>query len=135
MRDVSISPTPFLSSWKNTKVGAFFAAKSLLLLRIYIPDSDDSEIAEQHVRTGESLALVPIEVFKDGGPKAVQSFIGQPSHSGVCAVVHRHTNVVIDRIIAEPELYRHPDGHHVIQHDGAGLGDFWDGRDFIRRSA
>jgi hypothetical protein len=116
-----------------TKVGAFFAAKSLLLLRIYIPDSDDSEIARQHVGAGESVALVPIEVFRAGGPKAVQDFIGAPAHSGVCAVVHRHTNVVIDRIIAEPELYSHPQGHLVIQHDGAAHGDLWDGRNFIRR--
>src|ERR1700744_6614666 len=117
-----------------TKVGAFFAAKSLLLLRIYVPDNDDSEIATQQVGIGESVSLMPIDVFRSGGPKAVQEFIGRPSHSGVCAVVHKHTHVVIDRIIAEPELYRHPQGHPVIQHDDAAYGDLWDGRDVIHQT-
>jgi hypothetical protein len=112
--------------------GAIYATKSKLLLRIYVPDESDDEINRQHVGPGETLVRVPIEVFRSGDHRVVQAHIGEPAHSGVCAVVHKDTGRVIDRIVADPDLYRHPDGHHVIQSDEAEHDDRWDGQRFLR---
>jgi hypothetical protein len=97
-----------------TQVGAIYATRSKLLQRIYIPHADDSEIAQQHVGPGESLLTLPLGTFEAGGPPAVQRTIGTPAHNGHCKVIHKSTGKVVERIIADPELYKHPDGHHVV---------------------
>jgi len=95
-----------------TKVGAIYATRSKLLQRVYIPDND-SEIAQQHLHPGETLLEVEIEVYRKGGAEAVQALIGAPSHNGVCRVLHKETGELLDRIMADPDVYRHPDGHRV----------------------
>src|SRR5215472_4451812 len=96
-----------------TKVGAVYATRSKLLQRIYIPD-DDTEIARQHVHTGETQIFIDIEVYRAGGPAAVQAIIGTPAHDGTCRVLHKETSEIIDRIVADPDIYKHPDGHRVV---------------------
>jgi hypothetical protein len=96
-----------------TKVGAIYATNSKLLQRIYIPHADDSEIAQQYVHPSESLIAIAIDVYRTGGAVAIQSIIGAPAHNGMCLVIHRDTGEVIDRIIADPEIYRHPEGHRI----------------------
>jgi hypothetical protein len=96
-----------------TQIGVIYATRSKMLQRVYIPDGDDSEIDVQHIHPGEMLIRVPIEVYRGGGADAVQALIGKPAHSGVCRVIHRHTGKIIDRIMADPDVYRHPDGHRV----------------------
>jgi hypothetical protein len=115
-----------------TQVGAIYATASKLLQRIYIPDNDDSEIAQQHVGTGETLQQVPIATYQTGGPPAVQAAIGAPTFSGVCAVVD-NTNTVSAKIIADPAIYADPAGNAVIAHDLAQVGDTWTGTQFMRR--
>lgn len=119
----------------RTLVGAIFATKSKLLQSIYIPDKDDGEIDLVKINPGETLIKLPIAIFQDGGPVAVQEAVGQPTFSGRCAVVHKKDNAVIDVIIADPDVYHHPDGHHVIPHDNAIHGDKWDGKKFNRKYA
>ena len=108
-------------------VGAIYATGSKLLQRIYVPDYDDGEIAQQYVGPGKSLMLVPIETFRSGNHTAIQALFGAPAHSGRCAPVRKSTMTVIDLIIADPALYHHPDGHLTIQHDLVDIGDLWDG--------
>jgi hypothetical protein len=116
-------------------VGAIYATKSLLLQRVYIPDHDVGEIFRQHVGPGESLMLVPINIYRIGGALAVQATIGVPAHSGRCAVVHSQTGEVVDMIIACPDVCQQLNGHSVIQTDIAVQGDMWDGKDFTRMHA
>ena len=52
-------------------VGAIYATGSKLLQRIYVPDYDDGEIAQQYVGPGELLMLVPIETFRSGNHTAI----------------------------------------------------------------
>jgi hypothetical protein len=115
-----------------TQVGAIYATGSRLLQRIYIPHADDSEIEQQHVASGETLRRVPLALFRDGGPPALQALIGAPMFSGRCALVHKTSKVVIDVIIADPALYADPDGHLVIADDQAIHGDVWTGTEFRR---
>jgi hypothetical protein len=117
-----------------TQVGAIYATGSLLLQRIYIPDSNDSEIDQQHVGVGETLVKVPIATLHSGGHPAVQSAIGTPTFSGRCAVVDQNSNLVVDLIIADPVLYSDPRGP-VIAHDHVAHGDLWTGvgANFTRR--
>jgi hypothetical protein len=114
-----------------TSVGAIFATNSKLLQRIYMPSSDDSEIAQQHVGPGETLLTVPISTYAQGGISAVQGAVGIPTFSGRCAVVDGKTNKVIDAIIADPAVYSDPRGQ-VIPHDLAMVGDSWTGSTFTR---
>ena len=111
-----------------------YATGSKLLQRIYLPHASDDEIDRQHVGAGETLVRVPMEIFRRG-QDAIQAFIGTPAHSGVCCVVHKETKRVIDRIIADPELYQHPDGHHIIQSDGGDHGQIWTGERFVDEAA
>jgi hypothetical protein len=97
-----------------TSVGAIFAMGSKLLQRIYIPSADDSEIDGQFVGDGESLLWVPIAVYREGGPTAVQAFVGEPAHNGLCHVIDRVTGDILQTIIADPDIYEHPDGHKVV---------------------
>ena len=97
-----------------TQILAIYATKSLLLQRIYIPHADDSENGQQHVAKGESTVLLPLSMYAEGGPQAVQAAIGQPLISGHCVVVD-HNNQIIDHIHADPELYSDPRGR-VIHH-------------------
>jgi hypothetical protein len=115
-----------------TQVGAIYSTASKLLQRVYIPHADDSEIAQQHVAPGETLLNVPIATYQTGGPSAVQSAIGTPTFSGLCAVVD-NTNTVISVIIADPALYTDPAGNLVIPSDLARVGDTWTGTQFMRR--
>ena len=94
-------------------VGAIYATKSLLLQRVYIPGSHDAEIKLQHVGAGESIVWVPLSVYQKGGEAAVQARIGTPTHNGICAVIHKDTGKHIDTIIADPDIFRHPDGHKL----------------------
>lgn len=94
-------------------IGAIYATKSKLLLRMHIPDRD-AELDHVHVGPGESMMRVPIEVFRSGNHLVVQNFIGKPTISGLCDVIHKETGEVIDRIVADPELYSDPDGHFVV---------------------
>lgn len=105
-----------------TYVGAIYATASLLLQRVYIPHADDGEIGQQHVGRGETIIIVPIEAYRHGGAAALQALIGEPKHDGRCAVVD-HTGTVVDVIIADPDIYSHPDGHRVIVHAQARVGD------------
>jgi|SRR6516162_866482 hypothetical protein len=97
-----------------TSIGAIYATKSRLLQRVYIPHDDDSEIEQQHRHPGETLLRVPIETYRSGGAPAVQALIGTPAHDGRCIVRHKITGEILDRIIADPDIYRHPEGHHVV---------------------
>lgn len=114
-------------------VGAIYAIHSKLVQRIYVPSGKDSEIDEQFIGGGEALLKVPIETYRTGGPAAVQAVVGTPTFSGRSAVVHKDTRVVLDVIIADPGLYADPDGHSIIPHDKAMIGDVWDGAAFTRR--
>ncbi len=115
-----------------TKVGAIFATSSKLLQRVYIPDADDSEIAQQFVGAGETLLNVPVATYRTGGPVAVQAVIGVPTFSGWCAVVAPDTHLVVAVIIADPALYTDTRGS-VIAHDHVRVGDAWTGAVFTRR--
>jgi hypothetical protein len=97
-----------------THIGAIYATKSKLLQRVYIPHDDDSEIEQQHRHPGETLLRVPIETYRNGGAPAVQALIGTPAHNGLCQVIHKGTGQILDRIIADPDIYRHPDGHRIV---------------------
>ena len=118
-----------------TSVAAIYATNSKLLQRIVVPDNDDAELDQYPPGPGESLLLVPIENYRVTGAVGAQEVIGPPTFSGVCAVVDKDTNLVIDRIIADPELYASPDGHAVIPSDAAMHGDIWDGTQFSRQFA
>jgi len=106
------STTDVVAREAVTAIGAIYATKSKLLLRMHIPDHDD-ELDQVHIGPGESMMRVPIEVFRSGNHLVVQDFIGKPTISGVCEVIHKETGDVINRIIADPELYSDPDGHFV----------------------
>ena len=117
----------------KTSVGAIYATGSLLLQRVYIPDFDDSEINQQFVGPGETLVQLPLVTYQTGGHPAMQTLIGTPTFSGVCAVVSS-ANVVIDRIIADPAIYTDPRGL-TIASDLAMHGDTWTGTIFTRQFA
>jgi hypothetical protein len=99
-----------------TSVGAIYATQTKLLQRVYIPHGDDREIAEQHVHPMESVLLVPLAVYRDGGAQAVQDLIGKPSTDGYCALHHKDTGEIINHIIWDVTVhgYVHPEGHRVI---------------------
>ena len=118
-----------------TKVAAIYATRSKLLQRIIVPDNDDKELDQYPPGEGESVAFIPIDTYRKTGAIGAQEIIGQPTFSGVCAVVDKDTNLVIDRIIADPELYASPEGHAVIPSDAAMHGDSWDGTQFSRQFA
>jgi hypothetical protein len=59
------------------------------------------------------MMVISLEVW-NGGQAAVQALIGKPAHNGQCKIIHKHTGEVVDRIVADPEIYKHPDGHHVV---------------------
>jgi|SRR5882672_12234364 len=114
-------------------VGAIYATQSKLLQRVYVPSVDDSEIANQHVGVGESIVLIPMSTYVQGGGPAVQAVIGTPTITGICALVD-HTDTVVGKIIADPEIYTHPiAGHRVVLNDTAMVGDKWDGTAFHRK--
>ncbi len=115
-----------------TQVGAIYATVSKLLQRIYVPDADDSEIAQQHVGAGETLQTVPVSTYRTGGPIAVQAAVGTPTFSGRCAVVDG-TNTATSTIVADPALYIDASGNSVRPSDIAIVGDVWDGTQFTRR--
>jgi hypothetical protein len=115
-----------------TSVGAIYGTQSNHLQRIYIPDNDDSEINNQYVGPGESVMLVPISVYQNGGPDAVQAAVGpyDTTVAGRCAIVSNTTLKVIDHIIADTNIYNgatglNPDGNHVVRHDNTAIGDAW----------
>jgi len=107
------STTDVVARESVAAIGAVYATKSKLLLRMHIPDHD-GELDQVHIGPGESMMRVPIEVFRSGNHLVVQDFIGKPTISGVCEVIHKETGEVINRIVADPELYSDPDGHYVV---------------------
>jgi len=121
-----------------TSVGAFYATVSKLLQRVYIPHGDDSEIAQQPITAGESLLLVPLATYQQGGAPAVQALIGTPSITGFCAIVDPNSRLVIDHFIADTAIYnggsgKRPDGNLIAAEAiGSMVGDTWDGTNFSR---
>src|SRR6266853_6248533 len=109
-----------------TSVGAIYATQSKLLQRIYIPSSDDLEIQNQHLGVGETLQLIPIAIYQQGGESAVQAAVGIPEISGRCAVVNG-ANTCAAIIIADPAIYADPNGGLVVSSDQVAIGDSWDG--------
>jgi hypothetical protein len=97
-----------------TSVAAIYATRSKLLQRICIPHADDAELDGLHLHSGESLKKIPIRIYQSGGPQAIQAEIGIPDHDGQCNVVHKETGEIIDRIIADPDVYKHPSGHRIV---------------------
>ena len=64
-------------------VAAIYATKSKHLLRIYVPheeEDEDVQFNRQHLRSGETLIRVPMEVFQSGNHTVIQDIIGNPSH-------------------------------------------------------
>ena len=118
-----------------TKVAAIYATGSKLLQRIVVPDYDDKELDRYPPGQGESVVFISIDTYRKTGAIGALEIIGPPTFSGVCAVVDKCTNLVIERIIADPEIYAHPDGHAVIPSDAAMHGDSWDGTQFSRQFA
>jgi hypothetical protein len=122
------------ASWAAvTKVGVFYAIGTKLVQRIYIPTTNDSEIDQQFILPGEAVLKVPIDVYRNGGPAAVQTTVGAPTFSGRCAVVDKVTSKVTAVIIADPALYADLGGNQVIPNDNAIIGDLWTGSSFTRR--
>jgi hypothetical protein len=120
-----------------TSVGAIYATQSLLLQRTYIPHTDDSEINRQPIFAGETLLLVPLATYQQGGVSAVQALIGTPSITGNCVIVDPVSKLVVDRMIADVAIYNGgsgtmPDGHLVVASDAAMVGDLWNGTIFTR---
>jgi hypothetical protein len=121
-----------------TSVGAIYATGSKLLQRIYVPHADDSEIAQQHVASGETLMTVSLATFQSGGQAAIQALIGTPNVSGSgfsnstgrCAVANSGTVSAV--IVADPALYTDPGGGTVVPHNTAMVNDAWTGSIFNR---
>jgi hypothetical protein len=122
--------TPVMAYARPRFVGAVYATRSKLLLRVYIPDHWLDDINDHPIAQGETLMRVPYDLHFHGGAKFLQSIIGIAAHSGRCALVHKDTKKVINVIVADPDLYHHPDGHLTIQDDYANIGHIWDGNKF-----
>ena len=125
-----------------TSVLMIYATRSRHLQRVYIPDDDSEDLSKIILLPGESAAIVPMSIYQTGGPAACQKLLGPHDESvaGVCAVVHKDTMAVVDRIIADVEVYhggsrKTPDGHHLVRSDAAKHGDSWDGEQFFRMYA
>jgi hypothetical protein len=105
-------------------VGAIHATKSLLLQRVYIPSFSDDEIDAQWVGPGETLLRLPLDGYVHGGAAYAQAMIGPAAITGRCAVIDAN-NVVVDLLMADPDIYCHPSGQRVVSSDDLNIGDVW----------
>ena len=111
-------------------MGAQFAVvrgiTSKIILRVIDTTGDQDDravvIARRNLQAGEEIIVLNLADHPRRDIETLHTVIGQPVHSGRCVIVDPKTNLVVGVCMADPTLYRPPNGNLLIQHDTAGVG-------------
>jgi hypothetical protein len=117
----------------KTSAKLIYGTKNGTLRQLIIPSVDDSELAAYVPGTGEDSIVFPITDPKDTkslGDKVKVKTKKTDIPSGRCALVDP-TGLVINAIMADPDLDTHPSGT-IVASDLASIGDKYDGKIFTR---
>lgn len=122
-------------------VGIIHSAKSKMVRRIVSTDAHHT--LPDHVGPGEALYVMDISgdnldnnhiaALHDRFYDAM-GFTPESKPNPRCALVDP-SGTVINMIMADPEIDKHPDGHVISAHDDITIGDKWDGKKFLLRHA
>lgn len=118
----------------RTKIVIIYGKLSKIMRRVNVPD-DDSQIGPQLAAISPGEASIAVDWTQGTLQEAaalLSKTVGPPVFNDLFAVVDEK-GLVTSVIHCDPIIDAAPDGHSFIATaDGTGVGDTWDGRQFMK---